>query len=251
MGPVLLAGRAQQRDGVSFKVDVLLALLMHDPACMQALWALVIGLQLSLSSLALGHWTALCVHRWLLREGRAGNASRPQTAAPHREPRNSQGQPPSPLTNGGTSHDQQPGQQSALSPRAGSSLHGVLQQPNGGIELAAVEPAAADTTPHTPRVSPAEQCNAQTAAYLRTGRGQLAAAEKSSAGAQPRNGSERRWSLEEVEEGLPGSGNMDEEEREDVAEEEINSGAVPWCDRAAYLLSAPALGIDICGPTKM
>jgi len=208
---------------------------------MQALWALVIGLQLSLSSLALGHRTALCVHRWLLREGRAGSAKPPGTAERHSQPRDSQGQPPGPRTNGGTYHDQQPGQQWAMHPRAARSLHhGGTLQPNGSIELAAVAPPTAHAALHQQHASPAEQHGVQIAAELRTRKGQPAAADRSSDSAPNQNGAERRWSLKEVEQGLPGSDDMDEEEREDAAEEKINSGAVPWCDGPASHAMCPS-----------
>jgi len=214
----------------------------------QAVWALVVGLQLSLSSLTLGHWTALCIHRWLLRENRTENTSSPRRAEPHREPRDRQGQPPGPLMNGGTPHDQQPGQQSAPSPRAGSSRHGRMQQPNGGIQLVVIEPAAAHAASHTPHAAPTGQHRVQIAADLRTRKGQPVAAERSSGGAQSWHGSERRWSLEEVEEGLPGSGVMDEEEREDAVEEKIVSGAVPWCDGVASHAICSSRGVNVSGP---
>lgn len=37
---------------------------------MQAIWALVIGLYISIASLTVGHGTAHLVHRWLLKDGR-------------------------------------------------------------------------------------------------------------------------------------------------------------------------------------
>ena len=199
----------------------------------------MIGLQLSLSSLALGHRTALCVHRWLLREGRPGGGREPHTAEPQGQPRDSQDQPAAALRNGGTSHEQ-PGQQSGVRPRAPRNLLSATQQPNRSIELAAVEPAAPRAAPCSPLGPPAKQHCAQVAPELRTQEGRPATvAERNSRSAETRDGAERRWSLEEAEEGLPGSGDIDEETREDVAEEKISRGAVGWCGATSAFCLVP------------
>lgn len=83
---------------------------------MQALWALVLGLQVSLGSLALGHASAHLAHRWLLKEGRCS----PLIAAPHAHSSAADG-------TAHTNDELQPPLRASLKSAAARPLPGVMQ----------------------------------------------------------------------------------------------------------------------------
>ena len=191
------------------------------------------GLQLSLSSLALGHRTALCVHRWLLPEGRAGRSTdtpaQPAVSATvpdsHGSSQPQNAAAPAPQL-GGIHEACHPSVLSqSLVQRRGSDMDGIRPQTNGTHEVASGKPS-----------------NDQL--HSNIGAGELHV-ELVSPGVPARSGNvmepisngRPRPSLEELEEGMPGAAIMDEETREDELLERESKGAEQWCDCGGTLLT--------------
>ena len=184
------------------------------------------GLQLSLSSLALGHRTALCVHRWLLPEGGVGRFS-PTPAADTASPpltvpaSQSNHTAQNPAAAASQNHARQADQTAAFSQRCRQSADGDgdngMPQSNGSVELGSVAPWRSQP----PGAGDANGMPAQHA--------QPGLAVRSNGTEKTQSNGRLRPSLEELEEGMPDAAAMDEETREDKFLERASAGAVRWC----------------------